>query len=72
MNTEDEEAESPAPEVDLSACNRCLACVAACPDVFSENEAGYIEVAEMDEYPEDCVREAVKYCPERCIRWKDQ
>jgi ferredoxin len=32
---------------------------------------GYIEVAELDVYPESMVDEAIKYCPEDCISWEE-
>jgi ferredoxin len=34
------------------------------------NDAGYIKVAELSDYPESCVEEAIKYCPEDCISWE--
>ena len=58
------------PTVDLSRCTLCLSCVAAAPEVFRENEAGYLEVVEMEAYPEDEVDEAIMYCPEDCIYWE--
>jgi len=58
------------PAVDLSRCTLCLSCVAACPEVFRENDAGYLEVVEMDVYPEEKVGEAIMYCPEDCIYWE--
>jgi len=58
------------PAVDLSRCTLCLSCVAACPEVFRENDAGYLEVVEMDVYPEKKVDEAIMYCPEDCICWE--
>lgn len=60
------------PEIDIGRCTLCEGCIAACPEVFRINEAaGYLEVVEMDVYPEDCVDEAIKYCPEDCIFWGD-
>jgi ferredoxin len=35
------------------------------------NDAGYIEVIDLDAYPEDEVYEAIKNCPADCIRWED-
>jgi ferredoxin len=58
-------------EVDLSDCKLCDVCVAACPAVFRINDAGYIEVAELDEYPDAEVEDAIKNCPADCIRWAD-
>lgn len=58
------------PVVELSRCIRCGVCVEACPCVFRMNDAGYIEVADLCDYPEAEVHEAVKYCPEDCIHWE--
>ena len=49
-----------------------MGCVAVCPEVFSLNDAGYIGVAELEEYPEACVNEAIKYCPEDVISWEEE
>jgi ferredoxin len=59
------------PVVELSDCTRCEVCVEVCPEVFSMNEAGFIAVAELDNYPESKVDEAIKNCPEDCIFWED-
>jgi ferredoxin len=59
------------PVVDIGACTLCLGCVEVCPDVFRENDFGYIEVVEMETYPEAEVDEAIKYCPEDCIDWEE-
>lgn len=34
------------------------------------NPAGYIEVADLPVYAEECVEEAIKYCPAACISWE--
>ncbi len=61
------------PVLDIGDCTLCMGCVEVCPQVFSLNEAaGYIAVADLDSYPEDCVHEAIKYCPEDVITWEDQ
>lgn len=57
------------PEVDLSDCILCEVCRDACPEVFSLNDAGYIEVADLPDYPEETVEEAIKNCPASCISW---
>lgn len=36
------------------------------------NPAGYIELADLPSYPEECVEEAIKYCPAACISWEDR
>lgn len=60
------------PVVDIGVCSLCMGCVAVCPEVFHENDTGYIEVIEMDCYPEAAVDEAIKYCPEDCISWEER
>ena len=58
-----------APIVELSDCSVCGVCVETCPQVFQLNDAGYIEVIDMDAYPESEVNDAIKYCPVDCIHW---
>ena len=41
------------PEIDLSECILCEICVDVCPSVFKMSDAGYIEVADLSEYPPD-------------------
>lgn len=60
------------PVVELSACILCEVCTAVCPTVFSINSAGYVEVAELPEYPEDAVAEAINNCPADCISWEER
>lgn len=57
------------PDVNLSDCILCEVCREACPQVFKLNDAGYIEVIDLDTYPEEDVDEAIKNCPASCIRW---
>jgi ferredoxin len=59
------------PAVDLGACTLCMGCVAVCPEVFYQNGAGYICVAELEDYPQACVDEAIKYCPEDAVSWEE-
>jgi len=58
------------PVVDIGPCTLCMGCVAVCPEVFQQNDAGYIDVIELEIYPQETVNEAIKYCPEDCIRWE--
>jgi len=58
------------PIVDLSDCILCGVCQDVCPEVFRLNDAGYIEVTEMTNYPRSCVEEAIKNCPADCIAWE--
>lgn len=57
------------PVVDLSECILCGVCQDVCPHVFRLNDAGYVEVAELSEYPETEVQEAIRNCPTDCISW---
>jgi ferredoxin len=36
------------------------------------SDAGFIQVVERADYPEDEVSEAIKYCPEDCIYWEEE
>jgi ferredoxin len=59
------------PAVDIATCTVCMGCVELCPEVFRLNEStGYIEVIDKPAYPEDCVDEAIKYCPQDSIAWE--
>ena len=60
------------PVVELSECILCEVCVEVCPSVFSLNEAGFIEVAELYYYSEADVGEAIKNCPTDCIYWSEE
>lgn len=60
------------PVIDLSRCTGCESCISICPDVFRINgEMGYLEVADLPEYPEDKVEEAMSLCPADCIEWEE-
>lgn len=59
------------PALDLSECVDCDACIELCPQVFLRNDAGYIEVASLDVYPEDCIQEAMNCCRCGCIYWEN-
>ena len=59
------------PVIDLSECVDCEACLDLCPTVFRRNDAGYIEVVELHEYPEEEIAETIKNCPANCISWEE-
>jgi ferredoxin len=59
------------PTLDMSECSNCEACLELCPTVFSQSESGYIEVLPLEEYPEDCIQEAINCCPSGCITWEE-
>ncbi len=59
------------PVIDFSECTDCGSCLEVCPEVFvKKSETGYIEVVYFQEYPEDCVQEAISVCPADCIAWE--
>lgn len=58
------------PVIDLGECVDCDACLDLCPSVFRRNDAGYIEVVDLEAYPEEEVEEAIKNCPADCIAWQ--
>jgi len=58
------------PIVDIGRCTLCGGCVEVAPKVFRYNNGfGYIEVIELENYPEEEVDEAIKICPVDCIEW---
>ena len=59
------------PIVELSDCISCGVCLEISPDVFRMNDAGFVEVMELVQYPETDVNDAIKYCPVDCIFWEE-
>lgn len=60
------------PVIDIGACTECESCMEICPDVFKRNsETGLIEVADLSEYPEEGIFEAMSICPADCISWDE-
>jgi ferredoxin len=57
------------PVIDLGECVDCEACLELCSTVFRRNDAGYIEVIDLPEYPVAEVKECIKNCPANCITW---
>jgi len=61
------------PVVDIGRCTLCEGCLAVCPQVFELNPVmGYIEVRELDHYPEEAVQEAINICPAKCLAWLEE
>jgi len=58
------------PVVELSDCILCDICTETCPSVFSMSDAGYVEITDLPEYPEEEINEAIKNCPTNCIYWE--
>ena len=60
------------PLIDRYHCRDCEACLNICPKVFKKNdETGCIEVADLSEYPEEEIQEAISLCPDDCISWAE-
>ncbi|MCB2225574.1 MAG: ferredoxin [Desulfarculaceae bacterium] len=60
------------PVVDMAACTMCEGCLDLVPEVFALNQAGgYIEVADLESYPEEAVQEAMADCPAEAIFWEE-
>ena len=59
------------PVVELSECSLCEVCAEICPSVFRLNDSGYIEVAQLNIYPESEVDESIKNCVSKCIYWQE-
>ncbi|MDA3971396.1 MAG: ferredoxin [Desulfobulbaceae bacterium] len=59
------------PALDINLCNRCDGCLDISPQTFIYNESlGFIEVAELAEYNQEEVDEAIKNCPKNAIGWE--
>jgi len=58
------------PDIDIGNCSLCEGCIEVCSAVFRINDSGFIEVVDLECYPEAEVEEAIKYCPEDCIQWE--
>ncbi|MDX2433639.1 MAG: ferredoxin [Desulfobacterales bacterium] len=59
------------PDIDIGACTLCMGCVEVCPEVFRQNDSGYIEVIDLQKYSEKDIDDAIMFCPEDCISWLD-
>lgn len=59
------------PEIDLSECVLCDICIELLPYVFSKNDAGYIEVNENEDYPEEDIADVINSCRGDCIIWDE-
>ena len=60
------------PVIDIRRCTECESCLEMCPEVFKRNsETGIIEVADLDDYPEELVDQVINSCPADCISWEE-
>ena len=59
------------PVLDISDCTLCGGCYDLYPELFRLNDAGFVEVVARECYPVDQVADAIKYCPQDCIRWEE-
>lgn len=60
------------PVIDLSECVKCDICVDLSPYVFIMNDADYIEVADLDDYPEEDINEVIRNCRGDCVYWDEE
>ncbi len=58
------------PCIDLGACIMCELCVDLAPQAFAVNDAGFVQVLQLDDYSDENILEAVKNCPKDCITWE--
>jgi ferredoxin len=61
-------------KVDRKLCNGDQVCTALCPEVFTIDNEGIVEV-QVDEVPEELevdVTAAVESCPEQCLSIVDE
>ena len=59
------------PVIDISECVKCDICVDLCPEVFRMNDAGYVEIADLREYPEEIIDTIIRTCRGDCLDWED-
>ncbi len=58
------------PVVELSDCILCGICEEVSPSVFHVSDLGYVQIAELSEYSEEEVNDAIRNCPADCIFWE--
>ena len=59
------------PTTEMGDCILCEICVEVCPQVFTLNDLGYVAICDLENYPEECVDEAIRNCPADCISWEE-
>ncbi len=58
------------PAIDLEYCIQCDICIELAPQAFQINDAGFVEVCDLDNYLDEEIHEAIKNCPKDCICWE--
>ncbi|WP_448874070.1 ferredoxin [Desulfobulbus propionicus] len=54
--------------IDSYRCSGCGTCCVMCPDVFTLNPlTGKAELIDPDQRPDEAIRQAAAFCPEKCI-----
>lgn len=56
--------------VELENCILCEICVDLAPHAFKINDAGFIEILDLDNYQDKDIQEAIKNCPKDCISYE--
>lgn len=59
-----------APVLDIGNCILCEVCVDVAPHAFKINDAGFVELLDLDDYSDEDIHEAIKNCPKDCINWE--
>ncbi len=59
-----------APVLDIGNCILCEVCVDVAPHAFKINDAGFVELLDLDDYSDEDIHEAIKNCPKDCIIWE--
>ena len=60
------------PDIDFGDCTMCMGCIELCPEVFVYNDAGYIEINDLEEYPVRDIDDVIMLCPGDCITWVEE
>lgn len=60
------------PAINITECSDCETCLELCPEVFVRNrETGFIEIQDLEEYPEEEIYEVMSFCPQDCISFSE-
>jgi ferredoxin len=59
------------PVIEPGNCIQCEVCSTVCPSVFHLNDLGFVEIIEMQQYPENEIDLAIQNCPKDCLSWSE-